>query len=230
MRGAAFASTGRGDLAEEAYRYALALCFFPDDVSFSRKPARSDLWPSYKNVAHNMVLLLCGSGRAREAVPFAQAVAAGHGDPTDPEPWYELGTVAIDAGMDDVALDAYRKSIAANPRHSASYVNLVQTLEKRRAPGDAEEVTKYGKLAVKHGCIWEKHDQRPPHYFPGLDARPWHDAAEYRATRGCFERPSSRGTLSRSTAPETPSTRRGLGERCSPRERGTSRLDTLELY
>ena len=128
------------------------------------------------------MLLLCGSGKAADAVPFAAAVAR-HAARGDAEPWYELGTVAIDAGFDDVAADAYARAIRANPKHGASYVNLIQTLEKRRGPGDATKVRALGAAAVDHGVLWSHAMQRPPHWFPGLKSEPWHDAAAYWFTK-----------------------------------------------
>ena len=125
------------------------------------------------------------SSATSAAAAGAVAVAAGAAaiaPPGDPEPWYELGTVAVDAGFDDVAIDAYRKSIKADAGHSASYVNLIQTLEKRRGPGDASEVRALGAGAVTNGCIWSHAMQRPPHWFPGLEARAWHAPARFAFT------------------------------------------------
>ncbi|KAH8052687.1 peptide-aspartate beta-dioxygenase [Aureococcus anophagefferens] len=184
VAGAALAQLGRALAAEERYLLAYALCFYPDAVDLRDRaaPARAELAGTRRNVAHNLVLLLCGSGKAADAVPFAAAVAR-HAARGDAEPWYELGTVAIDAGFDDVAADAYARAIKANPKHGASYVNLIQTLEKRRGPGDATKVRALGAAAVDHGVLWSHAMQRPPHWFPGLKSEPWHDAAAYWFTK-----------------------------------------------
>lgn len=122
----------------------------------------------YELVSHNLVGVLVAAGD-RAAAQDAARLAAQRVKSC--ESLYELGAVADGAE----AISAFEGAIRANPHHAPSYVNLVQKLELR----DVSEAANAAAAAIERRVLWSHALQRPPFWFPGLDAKPWWDSRHF---------------------------------------------------
>lgn len=122
----------------------------------------------YELVSHNLVGVLVAAGDRTAAQAAARQAAQ---RVNSCEALYELGAVADG----DEAISAFQGAIRVNPHHAPSYVNLVQKLELR----DVAKATTVAEGAIDHRILWSHALQRPPFWFPGLEAKPWWDARQF---------------------------------------------------
>ena len=124
-----------------------------------------------KVIAHNLCVLLASTNCLQEAIEIAKETADENKD--DPEVWYEYGCVAFSAGDPSAAGIGYRGALRADKQHVPSYVNFVQSTK------DMAEAKQVAAEAIKNGVLWAHADQRPPHFFKDLPARPWHTPSKF---------------------------------------------------
>jgi len=72
------------------------------------------------------------------------------------------------------ATSYYRRCLKVDPKQRPGYINLIGCLERNEPSGWYEDVQQIAASAVKNG-IWYNRWQRPPHFVPTLEAKPWHD-------------------------------------------------------
>mmetsp|Transcript_67011 Transcript_67011/g.125200 ORF Transcript_67011/g.125200 Transcript_67011/m.125200 type:complete len:644 (-) Transcript_67011:31-1962(-) len=84
------------------------------------------------------------------------------------------------------ACSYYRRALKEDPKQRAANINLIGTLERNEPQGWYEEVHAVAATAVRGG-IWYDVWQRPPHFVPGLLAKPWHVPSEYAIARALEE-------------------------------------------
>lgn len=84
------------------------------------------------------------------------------------------------------AVGYYRRCLKVDPKQRPAYINLIGSLERNEPRGWYDEVHEVAAQAVKNG-IWYNTWQRPPHFVPSLNARPWHDASAFDMCRALEE-------------------------------------------
>jgi len=76
----------------------------------------------------------------------------------------------------------YRRCLKVDPKQRPAYINLIGCLERNEPTGWYEEVHDIAVNAVKNG-IWYNRWQRPPHFVPQLEAKPWHNPQDFELCR-----------------------------------------------
>ena len=125
----------------------------------------------------NLATCLAELGRGEEALKYAEAASALQ--PGSAPAAFAVGVLAARLSKNSAAISAYKTALEIDPTFCEAYVNLDALFLHT---GREEDGVSLGRRAVALGLpdFWRDPSglQRPPHVVPGLQAAPWHDAAD----------------------------------------------------
>ena len=129
-------------------------------------------------------------GLLQRRTPAALARAAEHAElaarlqPEMAEMRYQLGVVYMQSSQLEHAEGAFAATLKLDPTHRGALVNGAHVLGQF-PPSDTAACARLlalARLGVAAG-VWHHPLQRPPHLVPGLESKPWHNAASFGFTR-----------------------------------------------
>ena len=137
--------------------------------------AALQLQPELLGARSNLVTTLTRLGEDDLALHHARLLCELDG--ANAERWFNRGVVEAGMGRPEAAAGSYRRAVELAPTYREAYVNLDSCL---LGLGRLDEARRWAQRAVDGAFgFWTHPLQRPPHFVPGLRAKPWWDAADF---------------------------------------------------